>query len=363
MRRSSKLQALVSAVLLPVAANAAAGSNTAGGSARPIVLSLNHPGASHARPGAPQLPQWNGSFTDRTGRPVSFTMVGGDPAKTGTTHVSVVLVPLFVWYEHAGRHIKVFDPRKHKVSNGQTVMENTVNSPLFTANIDYIQGGTDLGATQFIDAFQRGNFWRAVKENPDYRLAYDVTVGEALKIRATAFGKVIENPLGGGTVGTMDFESFDMFAQHYIQSYPDRIDPSLIPLFVSYNVFLTEGGACCIGGYHAALGGAPGGQAYAFATYVDAKKSFAEDVSAVALELAGVTDDPFLSNRVNCAGIPALDPGATVGLKHVYPYTENDFTYRLPSLDFVTYFGAPKSTSVNRWYSFQGEQRHACKGQ
>jgi hypothetical protein len=329
--------------------------------ARPIHLSLRH-GAQHSMPGTAQLPQWNGSFTDRTGKLVNFTMAGGNPADTATTHIPVVLVPVIAVYGQDNGN-RVFDPTKHKVSNGQTVVQNVVNSPLFTSDIDYIQGGTDLGTTQFIDAFQRGNFWSSVKKNPGYHLVYDVSVGEPLEIQVNSGqGNVMQNPVGGGKIGTFGFADFDSQAEGYISVEQATINPGVIPLFVSYNVFLTEGG-CCIGGYHYAEGGAPGGQTYAFATYVDAKKSFAEDVSVIAVELGELTDDPFSSNLVNCTDSPSLSAGATVGLKHVYPYTQNNFTYRLPSLDFVTYFGAPKSTSVNKWYSFQGEQKHVCAGQ
>ena len=362
MRKFQIMLALLSAATLPVANNTAVAANNGGAKARPMYLSLKH-GAQHAVPGTPQLPQWSGSFTDRTGKQVDFTMVGGNPANTATTHVPVVLVPVIVVYDQDNGG-KVFDPRRHKVSNGQSVIENVANSPLFTSNIDYIQGGTDLGTTQFLDAFQRGNFWNSVKKNPDYHLLYDATVAsEPLEIHVTSGeGSVVQNPLGGGKVGTIGFGYFDGQIQSYIEVEPNTINPGVIPVFVTYNVYLTEGG-CCIGGYHYAEGGAPGGQTYAFATYVDAKKSFAEDVSAIALELGEVTDDPFTSNLVNCTDTPALDVAATVGLKNVYPYTENDFTYRLPSLDFVTYFGAPKSTSVNKWYSFQGEQKRVCGGQ
>jgi hypothetical protein len=350
--------ALTAFALLAVAPVTHAATNAS----HPMFPSLKHAGNQQVR-GTPQLPQWSGSFTDQTGKKVNFTMVGGIPATTGTTHVSVVLVPVIAVYGADNGH-RTFNPLKHKVSNGQSVIQNVVNSPLFTSNVDYIQGGTDLGTTQFLDAFQRGNFWSSVKQNPDYHLLYDVTVeDEPLEIHvASGQGSVIANPLGGGKVGTFDFGDFDSQAQTYITVQPSQISPGVIPIFVTYNVYLTEGG-CCIGGYHSAEGGAPGGQTYAFATYVDAKKSFAEDVSAVALELGELTDDPFLSNLVNCTDTPALDVAAGLSEADFYPYTENDYTYHLPSLEFVTYFGAPKSTSVNKWYNFQGEQKHACAGQ
>jgi hypothetical protein len=326
-----------------------------------MFLSLNHRGGQHV-PGTPQLPQWNGSFTDQTGQQVTFTMLGGDPAKTAATHVSVVLVPVIAVYrkDNGGRH---FDPLKHKEENGQTVIENIVNSPLFTSNIDYIQGGTDLGTTQFLDAFQRGNFWNSVSKNPDYHLLYDVTVGDAMPIHVSeAEGTVIKNPYGAGSVGTLDLQTFDQDAQSYMRS-KGAINPGVIPLFVTWNVFLSEGGDCCIGGYHTANSGPPGGQTYAFGAYIASKTSYAEDLSAVAVELGQLTDDPFGVNRVNCTNTPALDVAAGLSESDFYPYTENDYTYHLPSLEFVTYFGAPKSTSVNKWYNFQGEQKQACPGQ
>src|SRR4051812_40261108 len=113
MRNTIKHVALLSAAALPFTA-ASAGAGSAGAKARPIYLSLKHP-ATTRTPGTAQLPQWNGGFTDRTGKQVSFTMVGGDPANTATTHVSVILVPVIAVYDVDNGN-KVFDPRRHKVS-------------------------------------------------------------------------------------------------------------------------------------------------------------------------------------------------------------------------------------------------------
>ena len=47
----------------------------------------------------------------------------------------------------------------------------------------------------------------------------------------------------------------------------------------------------------------------------------------------------------------------------VTSYTLGGFTYNLQSLVFIGYFGAPKSTSVHGWYSFQHDMSHVCPGQ
>jgi hypothetical protein len=203
-----------------------------------------------------------------------------------------------------------------------------------------------------------------VKQNSGYHLLYDVSVVDPLKIEVTSGeGSVIKNPYGAGKVGTLDINQFDNQLQGYISAHQASINPGVIPLFVSWNVFLASNGACCIGGYNGVNGNPPGGQIYAFAAYIASKTSYAEDISAVGVELGNMTDDPFVANIVNCANTPFLEAATTLQEKDFFPYTENNYTYTLPSFDFVTYFGAPKATSVNKWYSFEGEVHHACDGQ
>jgi hypothetical protein len=144
-----------------------------------------------------------------------------------------------------------------------------------------------------------------------------------------------------------------------------QINPGVLPIFITYNVFLTSGG-CCIGGYHSANGSQPGGQTYSYATYVDAAGSFSQDVSALSHEIGEWMDDPFVDNHVNCTDNSIMEVGdplenhANYG---AYPYTLNGFTYNLQSLVFIGYFGAPRSTSVNSWLSFQNDEANVCPGQ
>jgi len=362
------LALLASTMLLPSNSMASQVWNNAYTNARPMFAVEKHSRTSQRTPGTPQLPQWNGSFIDRTGKRVNFTMVGTDPSINNggtTTNVVVVLVPVVAVYG-ADNGDKVFDPLRHKVSNGQTVVQNTLGSPLFSSSIDFVQGGTDLGMTQYIDAFQRGNFWNAsVASNPNYHVLFNVTLGTALKIKVSpAQGQVIQNPFSRGMVGTMDVNVFDQQLEAYVNGFTDLINPGVLPVFLTDNVFLTVSGNCCIGGYRSTNGGPPGAQTYIYATYIDQRKSFARDVSALSHELGSWTDDPFLSNLVHCTNTSDLDAGGPLtGKRHEFPYTTNGFTYNLQSLVFVPYFGAPKSTSVNHWFSFQGDAHHVCPGQ
>jgi len=80
---------------------------------------------------------------------------------------------------------------------------------------------------------------------------------------------------------------------------------------------------------------------------------FAQDVSALSHEVGEWADDPLV---VNTNGDP-LENNAKFG---AYPYVLNGFTYNLQDLVTLPYFGAPTSTSVNNWLSFQGESLGVC---
>jgi hypothetical protein len=145
-----------------------------------------------------------------------------------------------------------------------------------------------------------------------------------------------------------------------------QVNPGVLPIFVTYNVYLTQNGGCCIGGYHGANGMQPSGQTYSHASYIDVVGSFAQDVSALSHEVGEWMDDPFVDNVVHCKNINVMEDGdplennANFG---AFPYTLSGFTYNLQSLVFIGYFGAPKATSVHSWLSFQHDQLTVCPGQ
>jgi hypothetical protein len=314
-----------------------------------------------------QLPQWSGSFTDLTHKNITYTMVGTNPTNTNTsTTISVVLVPVKMVYGSTNGNM-TFDPSTHTLSNGRTIVQNTLDSPLFNAGIDFNQGGTDLGNTQYEDAFQRGNFWSTVSTNSSYHVLLGTpSIAAEQTITVTkAQGKVVNNPFGGGgKVGEMSISSFDSKLQTFMRNLT-QINPGVLPIFLTYDIYLTSGG-CCIGGYHSANGGAPTGQTYAYATYEDTSGVFSQDVSALSHELGEWLDDPFVNNRVNCTDNSLMEVGDPLeGTSNYggYPYTLNSFTYNLQSLVFIGYFGAPRTTSANSWLAFQNDESNVCPGQ
>ncbi len=357
--RSTGLAALALAALLPVAA-------AAHSKPRPMYVTLpNHLRLAPLNP-VNQLTQWNGSFTDLTNKAITYTMAGTNPTSTNTTTTfSVVLVPVKMVYGKKNGNM-TFDPATHTLSNGRTVVQNTLDSPLFNAGIDFNQGGTNLGNTEYIDAYQRGNFWSTVSTNSNYHVLLGtptVATEQTITVSATQ-GKVVTNPFGPGKVGEMTINAFDSQLQTFMRNLT-QINPGVLPIFLTYDIYLTQG-SCCIGGYHSANGIAPTGQTYSYATYEDSPGSFAQDVSALSHEIGEWMDDPFVNNRVNCRDNSLMEVGDPLeGAPNygAYPYSLNNFTYNLQSLVFIGYFGAPRSTSVNSWLAFQNDESNVCPGQ
>jgi hypothetical protein len=360
------------ATSLAVSSAVLAGSAKPAQTVRPLFVTIPNNVSWHSafQPAAGQLVQWNGSFRDHLHRHIKYTMVGGDPAATNApTTVPVVIIPLKMVYGPLNGKM-TFNPLKVKLANGQSLLANFLHSPLFRANVTYVQGGVNLGKTQYIDAFQRGNFWSSVSKNTNYHVLLGsptVLPEQTIKV-SPALGTVMDNPFGAGKVGTMEIDVFDRRLVRMMSSFAE-INPGVFPLFLTYDIYLTEGTSeqvCCIGGYHSATAVQPGGQTYAYATYVDSPGAFSENVSAFSHEIGEWMDDPFTDNDVDCADNNIMEDGDPLENNANYgtfPYTVNGFTYNLQSLVFIGYFGAPRSTSVNSWLSFQNDEQSVCPGQ
>jgi hypothetical protein len=354
--------------VVPVAAQAQTSDDAASPVIQPRFAALpphTVPGVQFAPAKSAKLPQWNGKFVDLTKRNITFTMVGKDATKSNKkTTVTTYIIPIKMVYGSKNGNM-TFDPMVDTTPSGATVIGQVTASPLFNASIDYVQGGVDLGTTQYIDAFQRGNFWSSVSNHPGYHVLLNATVLPEQTINVTpAEGKVTSNIFTPGFRGLMDINAFDAQLQTFI-SQLQQINPGVFPLFVTDNVFLTSGG-CCIGGYHSANAAQPGGQTYGHATYINSAGSFAQDVSAMSHEIGEWMDDPFVDNNVNCQDNSILEVGDPLEGRTNYggfPYTVGNFTYNLQSLVYLGYFGAPASTSVNSWLSFQNDEASVCPGQ
>ena len=88
------------------------------------------------------LQTWNGSFNYQ-GTNYTYNMVGTAPSTNASTTVPVFVIPLKVVITRR-KQKTTFDPA-HVLSNGKTVTNNTVTSPIFDSTTTYIQGGVNVG--------------------------------------------------------------------------------------------------------------------------------------------------------------------------------------------------------------------------
>jgi len=373
MKRVASLALLASAVATSFAASAAPKWE---GPLSPKLMFLHPapgPALQYPQGHAPtgQLPQWNGGFTDLTGHAITYTMAGADPSTSNTaTHIKTFIIPVVFVYG-ASNGNQTLDPTA-KGTGGlkkKSVIKALLASPLFDDGADFVSGSIDCGTAQYIDSYQRCNFWSSVQTNTGYHTILDYTKDKKLKPMtltvSSSQGSIIDNPYGAGQVGTYPYSGFQSQVNSYINSHKKDITPDTFPLFISYAVYLTSGG-CCIGGYHNALGHQPGGQTYGYSTYVNDDTAFSRDIDAVSHEIGEWMDDSFVDNFVNCQDNSIMENGDPLeGLPNYGTFTVslNGKTWHPQSLVFQPYFGAPKSTSANGWVALHNDITNVCPGQ
>jgi hypothetical protein len=304
-----------------------------------------------AEAGTP-LPTWEGSFAYK-GKTYQFTMVGAAPSANSTTTIAAIIIPLKIVITK-GTTTTLFSPR-HVLPNGKTVLENTIASPIFDSTTDYILGDVDLGATQYLDAYMRGNFWGAAG-HPDYHLLLSGPMVRDLQTLSPPAHLGQAATVLGVKAAVVDVTWFETQLMNLLKSL--KIPQSTLPIFLTYDTYLTDGGlvGCCIGGYHSYAVFSYGSIAYATATYVDKPGGFAQDVSALSHEVAEWAADPATNNPTPCGAGQVLevgDPEEGYPNYGAFPYAVNGFSYNLQDLVFLPYFGAPATRSVNGWMTFQ----------
>jgi hypothetical protein len=108
------------------------------------------------------LQLWYGSFT-YNGQQYNYHMVGADPATNRGALITTWIIPVKIILSDGS----TWDP----LSGGPfSPLARTALSPIFDTSTTYIEGGIDVGTTQYIDAYQRANFWSIVQNNQDSHL-------------------------------------------------------------------------------------------------------------------------------------------------------------------------------------------------
>jgi outer membrane protein assembly factor BamB len=317
--------------------------------------------AMRASAAGSMIPLWKGSFTSSS-KVYPFVMVGTDPSKGSvSTTIPTVVVPLIFKF-HDGTLIHTLSPRTTVCHGTRSATILTRNSPIFQS-VPYPMTSTAIGTTQYLDAFQRANFWNDVSTtSPDYHVLLSKTGQTA--------GVVVSVPAGMGSsfpgacararVGTVDVNWFDGTVIPSLLLKIAALKPTVFPIFLSYNVSLDDG-TDGIAGYHSDIKNAKGIQTYAFAAFDDS-----DDISGLSHEVGEWMNDPLAITNENVT--PSWGPSGQVTsgcqgnlevgdpLTNNFDVTRANFTYHLQDLAFLPWFAqAVSSSSVNGWFDFTNE--------
>ncbi len=310
--------------------------------------SLNRDGESGVT-----VPNWTSSFVDN-GQTYTFTMLGTNPSLgSSTTTLTAILIPVKFTFSNG----VVLDPTAPVYGQSKSVIQLTQASPLFQA-VPFAPGGTKVGTTQYIDAFQRANFWNLVSTSaPNYHVLFNPVVAPVQSLKVPAyFGYTQPGP--GSPVGYVNSAWLD--GELGVMLFKLKNKTNTIPIFIVYNTLGIESNGFTFGGYHTAFGNPA--QVYAEAGFYDQVLfPTTGDIMTLSHEMAELTDDPFVSNIVppwnnpetpgQCSNL--LEAGDPVNGVPITPITLNGYTYHPEDLTFLPWFsGTVPSTSVNGWYTF-----------
>src|ERR1700759_2101502 len=189
-----------------------------------------------AAPGAPagNLLTWNGSFTYNSHQ-YNFVMVGNNPSTGQPSIITTYIIPVKIVLSTG----QTFDPISGGANNP---LGRTLLSPIFDRSTTYTQGGVNVGTTQYVDAFQRANFWSTRQNEPNYHGYLGAPTS-----RVTVLPELTLNvPAGSGTHGTkfehqvalVDINWYDAQVSAYMQQN-NIITPAGLPIFESSNMYWT----------------------------------------------------------------------------------------------------------------------------
>jgi hypothetical protein len=349
------------------------------------------------------LPLWTFRVrASRDGNKYSGAMVGRNPFENpGKTSVPTKVIPLIIKTQTVGVS---FDPKTGIIATqpGSAIFDPTQadnvcltapnnvptdlvrQSPIFSP-AKFVFGGTDVGTTQYSDAFQRANFWNALGEDRDaYHVLLqpvqflDPIVLEVPDVYGLALtdGLFLGPPPFCAPFGIVDINWFDTYLTGtVIPSLAGDVDPTNFPIFLVYNVAWASPAnnlfTCCALGYHGTTGFPIPTQTYSPAEFdtsgffINAAGSTApfSDTAILSHEVDEWVNDPMVSNPTPPWGHTGQVMGCQANLEVGDPLSgtnipavtmPNGFTYHLQELAFFSWFFGAPSAGVNGWFSDNG---------
>ncbi len=335
------------------------------------------------------IPTWSYSLVSPIdGNTYKGVIMGVNPAtKPGqVTVIPTVVVPVRLVFKYSATVSYIFDPTVADpgcLGAGNTGYKLTQQSPLFNDAV-FKFGGTTVGTTQYIDAFQRANFWKDVAAtggaNYHTLLGFTPMPVQTVTVPSANTGSPDGTVYGftglcgtntgnvnkPGSLGVMSFSFWDSTAQSLITKL--GINDNSFVFFVFYDSVMASGtptnlNTCCILGYHSSVGS----QTYGTGDFEGRDETLftgTADTSALSHELGEWLNDPLGTNPTPSWG----HIGQVSGCQNNYEVGDplsgtlmpaikmsNGFSYHVQEMAFFDwYYRVTPSIGVNGWYSNNG---------
>jgi len=200
----------------------------------------------------------------------SGTILGRNPLNRGktTTTIPTQIIPLVITIDDTagGSGIVTYDPTVPDacVTGNPTDVSVITGSPIFTNNA-WTMNGVNIGTTQYIDAFQRAEFWSLVQGTPYHLILSPSTLGSQPLTFRTSDGAGSSGPgtnyIGPcGNVGVVNMLDLNAAIQNLLMNVlPPTVNVGTFPIFEMKNVVsanpghMATPGTCCILGYHSGI--------------------------------------------------------------------------------------------------------------
>ena len=295
------------------------------------------------------IPLWGyGVVSPLDNKSYSGQMVGRAPFFHGhrSTSVQAYLVPVALTFDDTNT---VFDPTAPDACIGNdTVMNVTVSSPMFQ-NASFTMNQANVGTTQYVDAFQRANFWGYVAGTSYHTLLTLKTLPKiSVSVGTTAGFTSVSNFCG--YYGELDYNVWDSYVQNTLipSLKAQGVGPTDLPIFIFDSVVMygnSDPNDCCILGYHGSYTPSNVLQTYSVTNF-DTAGDFSPDISTISHEIAEWMNDPLGTNATPAWGHIGQVTGCQNNLEVGDPLsgtffpsvTMNGFTYNPQELAFFTWF-------------------------
>jgi hypothetical protein len=316
---------------------------------------------------------FNFSLTAYDNNTYSGSILGRSPLLRGktTTTIPTQLIPLKIIINDATHGTSVtYDASAPDVcvAGNPSTVTIIANSPVFQNN-PWTMNGVSIGNTQYIDAFQRAQFWSNVQGTPYHLILQESTLAAQT---LTFSGTNVPETCGSNStfIGIVDIGAIDSAVQNLIVNVlPPTVNVGTFPTFLTKEVFFNTPQGCCALGYHSNI--LVGGNLQIYAPFgIDTTGILgAPDTIVLSHEMAEAVNDPTTGNPVPPWGQigqtfnPTPPPDACQGNLEVGdpltpggpPPGSNTFVvggYHLQELAFYSWFYGSTSLGVGAGSKF-----------